>query len=329
VIRFALLRIGLGALVVWGVYTLTFFAVNVAPGSPFSDLLLETGQDPQQVAQLEARWGYDRPIAERYAVQLRSMFWSDADGLTFDLGYSISRQAPIATFLAAPITNTVLLASAALALDFALGILLGVISALRSGTRFDRALSVGTLFVYSMPAFWLALVLVYALGVSARLLPTGGMTSPGVTWHADFASFADFLRHLVLPALVLGVGGAAATARFQRAALIEVLAHDYVRAARARGLTESAIVWRHALQNALAPVLTLFGLALPFLVSGSVIVETVFSWPGMGRELVAAVTRRDDLLVTAITLVSSTLVVAGSIVADILHALVDPRVTLR
>jgi len=319
----------IGLLIVWGVYTMTFFTVNLAPGDPFSDLLLDPRTDPGDVERLREEWGYDRPAHERYLVQLRRMFWSESDGLTFDPGFSVSRRSPIGAFLLVPLRNTLLLAGAALIIDFLLGVGLGALCAARRGSPLDRRITSASLFVYSMPTFWVALVAVFLLGVSWRIFPTAGMNTPGQTWNADLAGFIDFLHHLALPALVLGVGGAAATARFQRAAMIDTLDQDFVRTARAKGLAERRVIIRHALPNSLAPTITLLGLSLPFLVSGSVVIESIFSWPGMGRELLEAVAGKDDLLVTAIVLISSVVGVIGSLVADILHAIVDPRVRLR
>jgi len=403
-------RLLFGLFIIWGVYTLTFFLVNLAPGDPF---LIDPGDPRFDRAAMERereRWGYDRPIHERYLVQLRGLFWSapevyryesrnfeievfgglngnlvrvlrrrdngpriaefvgshgqsrelavhtngdparhaippgryscdgalvwvrekplDRGGIGFYLGFSISRLEPITRFLATPILNTLLLTTAALLIDFVLGILIGVISARRAGSRLDRTLSFSTLVVYSLPGFWLALVLVFLLGVRWKLLPTAGVNTPGYDWTTSFAGFVDGVEHLILPAFVLGITGAAATARFQRSSMIEVLRSDFIRTAWAKGLSSDEVIWRHAFRNSLAPILTLVGLSLPFLVSGSVIIESIFSWPGMGRELVEAVRARDDLLVTAITLLAAVFVVLGNLLADLAYAFVDPRVRL-
>ena len=143
------------------------------------------------------------------------------------------------------------------------------------------------------------------------------------------SGFLDLLEHLILPAFVLGIAAAASTARYQRSALLEVMNQDYIRTARAKGLDERTVIWKHAMRNSLLPVITLIGLSLPFLVSGAVITETIFSWPGMGRTVIQAIHGRDVFVITGITLISTTLVVVGNLLADVLYALVDPRVRLK
>lgn len=309
---FVLRRLAVGLLILWGVYTLTFFAVNLAPGDPFAELEKDPRVEQRDIDRLRARWGYDRPVLERYLVHLRGV-------LALDLGTSVARKEPVLSYLVEPLVNSLILGAAALALNFALGLLVGVVSAVRRNTHLDRTLTLGALFVYSMPGFWLALMLIFLVSVKLRLLPVEGMHDVGES------GLLDLLEHLVLPAVVLGVGGAAATARYQRSALIEVLGQDFIRTARAKGLPEWQVVWKHAMRNALLASVTLLGLSLPFLVSGAVIVEQVFSWPGIGREVVAAVDSRDVFILTGITLITSAVVVAGNLLADVLYAVVDPR----
>jgi peptide/nickel transport system permease protein len=479
---YVLRRLLIGVLVVWGVYTLTFFAVNLAPGNPFANVENPRMQK-EDLDRLRAKWGYDRPVVERYFLHLRKMFWASPDvleyesggiavevfgtedgdgnavrarvqtppaaivlspydetrlaggetvrverkddgsygpvevrpgryrfgsgrlvvgdtpdelvtsgvtiraeggtvtarptlatapeevvferfgggtlvlprtgdgaygpvpaasdrytregtdvlvpaerleegGPTFDLGTSIAYNAKVSSHLAGPLKNTLILALAALVLDFVIGVVIGVISAVRQHSVLDHALTVGSLFVYSMPGFWLGLMLVLVFAVRLEVLPAEGMHDVGET------GFLDLLEHMVLPTFVLGIGAAASTARYQRSALIEVLGQDYVRTARAKGLEERTVIWKHAIRNALLPIITLLGLSLPFLVSGAVITEVIFSWPGMGREAVQAIASRDVFLLTGITLIATTMVVLGSLLADVLYAVVDPRVRL-
>lgn len=243
-------------------------------------------------------------------------------GLGFDLGTSIQTGEPVVQHLWLPLLNTLWLALAALLVQFLVGGLLGVYSAVKKGTWGDRALTLSSLFVYSMPVFWLAVMLQLIFPVSLGVLYVSGMHAEGRT------DLWDLLGHMALPVVVLGVGGAAATARYQRSSMLEVLGQDFVRTARAKGLPERTVIWRHALRNALLPTITLIGLSLPFLVSGSVIVEQIFSWPGMGREAITAITNRDVFIVSGITLIATAMVVLGSLVADLLYALADPRVRL-
>jgi peptide/nickel transport system permease protein len=219
--------------------------------------------------------------------------------------------------------NTLLLAGAALFLNFLIGIIVGVISAIRPNSKLDHTLTLGSLFVYSMPGFWLALMLVLLFAVKLDWLPAEGMHDPGEE------GLLDLLEHMILPAFVLGIASAASTARYQRSALIEVMSQDYIRTARAKGLSERQVIWKHAIRNSLLPVITLIGLSLPFLVSGAVITEKIFSWPGMGSAVIGAIHFRDVFVLTGITLISTTMVVVGNLLADVLYAFADPRVRLK
>jgi peptide/nickel transport system permease protein len=334
VLAYVVRRLLWGLLIVWGVYTLAFFAVDAAPGDPFSGIESQK-MKPEDFARLRARWGYtkaieervemapgrletrtryeDVPVWERYAKQLGNV-------LRGDLGESIVQKRPITHMLWEAIPNTLILSGTALLLQFVLGVALGIFAAVRQNTRLDHVLTYLSLIVYSMPGFWLALVLVLVFAVNLGWLPSSGMHDVGET------GLLDLLEHLALPAFVLGITSAAGVARFQRSAMLEVVRQDYIRTARAKGLSEGAVIGRHALRNALIPVITLLGLSLPFLVSGAVITETIFAWPGMGQQVLAAIPSRDIFVVTSFTLVASVMVVIGSIVADVLYAVVDPRV---
>jgi peptide/nickel transport system permease protein len=244
-------------------------------------------------------------------------------GPTFNLGVSVLNRVDVVEFLKVPLVNTLILATGALLVQFLIGVLLGVWSAVRRGTLLDGGVTLTSLFFYSMPGFWLAVMLQLLFSVKLGWLPVAGMHGEGET------GFLDLLEHLAMPVFVLGVGGAAAVARYQRSAMLEVLGQDYVRTARAKGMPERTVIWRHALRNALLPIITLLGLSLPFLVSGAVIIESIFSWPGIGREAITAIFGRDVFVVTGITLFATAMVVVGSLLADVLYAFVDPRVRLR
>jgi peptide/nickel transport system permease protein len=214
-----------------------------------------------------------------------------------------------------------------LVLNFTLGLWLGVRQAVRRGQREDRWLTTLSLTGYAMPSFWLGLVLAWLVGVEWRLLPAAGMQNPLLDADAGFfVRAADVLRHLVLPVLTLSIVSIAATMRYQRAAMLEVLRLPYVVTARAKGLAEREVTWRHAWRNALFPIMTLFGLWLPILVSGSVFVEAVFAWPGLGSLAAGAVGSRDYPLLMGASLLVAALVVAGGLITDVAYALLDPRV---
>ncbi|MGH7700359.1 MAG: ABC transporter permease [Gemmatimonadales bacterium] len=315
-------RLAASIAIVFAVVSLTFALLQLAPGMlvvPGSDRPM----DPEVRRALEERFGLDQPIHVRYLKYLANVGRGD-------LGESWLQRRPVARALADAIPNTLLLAGAALAIDFLLGVALGVFQARRRGQWGDVGVSQATLFLYSVPTFWLGLGVLLVFSEWLGWFPGGGMISPELGPSTPWlARAADVAWHLVLPGLTLGLVGAAGTARYQRAALLEALSQDFVRTARAKGASERRVVLRHALRNALLPTITLFGMALPFLLTGAVLTETVFSWPGMGRLAADAIFQRDYPLVTASVLASAVLVVLGSLLADVLYAAADPRIRVR
>ena len=315
-------RLAAALAIVFAVVTLCFVVIHLAPGTPFLP-----GQDrpidPAVVERLRARFGLDQPLPVQYARYLGAL----ARG---DLGESFSQRRPVADAIAGALPNTLLLTGSALAIDFLLGVAIGVVQAARARRRIDVALTNVSLFFYSLPTFWLGLLLLLVFGQWLHWFPVGGMTVPVLHDSMPLGlRLLDRLHHLALPALTLGLVGAAGTARYQRAALLEALGEDYARTARAKGLAEPRVLVDHALRNALLPIVTLLGLALPFLLTGAVVVETVFTWPGLGKLAADAIAGRDYPLVIATTLISSVLVVLGSLLADLLATAADPRVRLR
>lgn len=299
--------------------TTAFLLVQLAPGDPLGDLL-ENPRVPVEVRdRLRERWGLDRPIHEQYLLYLRNL----ARG---DLGWSFSQSRPVADAIADALPNTLLLMGVALIGAFALGVAAGVIRAGRRGSMADRVLGAGTLLFYSMPDFWLALMAMLVFAYWIPVFPTSGMTTAVMyDYLSPAGKLFDRLWHLVLPATTLVLLLAAIIARYQRAAFLDVATQDFVRTARAKGLQERAVLWRHVLRNALLPVITLLGLALPMLVGGAVFIEQVFAWPGIGRLAVGAIAARDHSLVVAIVIMGSVLVTLGSLLADLLYAIADPR----
>lgn len=314
-------RLAAAFAIVFTVVTFCFIAIHLAPGTPF---LPEEGRTINRAAidQLRREYGLDRPLPAQYARYIAAL----ARG---NLGVSFSQRRPVAAAIATALPNTLVLAGTALIIDFLLGIAIGAYQASRARRRSDAALTSATLFVYSLPIFWLGLVLLLVFGQWLHWLPVGGVTDPVLYDSLSlFGKLVDRLRHLALPALTLGIVGAGGTARFQRAALLEALSADYVRTARAKGLPERAVLIHHAWRDAVLPVIALLGLALPFLLTGAVLVETVFAWPGLGKLATDAIAARDYPLVLATTLLASVAVVLGSLVADLLTAIADPRVRL-
>jgi len=315
-------RVAASIAIVFVVVTLTFILMNLAPGKPLLGPE-ERIADPVRDSVLAEQFGLNGPLHVRYFNYLRQL----ARG---NLGESFGMRRPVADALAEAIPNTLLLAGAALLVDFLIGLGLGVYQALRVHRMPDVVLGNVTLFLYSVPTFWLGLILLLVLGEWLRWFPVGGMSDPILCpTVSSLPCVVDRVWHLTLPALTLGLVGAAGTARFQRAAMLEVAGQDYIRTARAKGASERRVALRHQLRNALLSFITLFGLAFPFLLTGAVLIETIFAWPGMGRLATDAILRRDFPVVNAAVLLASTMVVAGNLVADVLLAVADPRLRVR
>lgn len=318
-IRLFVVRVTQAVVIVFLVTTLTFVLIHLAPGNPFTALGETSRVSPEIVQRLEHRFGHDQPVTVQYVRYLSNI----ARG---DFGYSFAERRPVRDAFLERVPNTLLLAGAALVIMFALGIAVGAAQGAQPGSRTDDVLSLITITVYSMPIFWLGIMSLLFFGLVLHWLPVGGTHDPVIYDQLGIVGkLGDRLRHLLLPAITLGLIGAATTARYQRAAMLEVIRQDFVRTARAKGLAERAVLFKHALRNALLPTITLFGLAFPLLLSGAVLVESVFSWPGLGKLAVDAIRGRDYEVVTGAAIVTACLVVLGSVLADLLYRLVDPR----
>ena len=302
---------------VWLVVTLTFVVVQAAPGS-YADTIDNPRLSPETRAAIRAHYGADEPVFEQY------LRWLGAVA-TGDLGVSFMYKEPVTRVLARALPPTALLAGTGLAITLLLGLVLAVASAWRPYGWADRVITLLSLGLYGVPSFWLAGGLILVFSLLLGWLPPSHMHSVGASELGTLASLLDLLRHLALPAICLGLVGAAGTARYLRATLLDVHSSRFMLAARARGLPEWRLVWVHALRPALLPVITLFGLSLPVLVSGSVVVETIFSWPGMGQVAFNAARARDVPLILGATLVGAAAVIFGNLVSDTLYAAVDPR----
>ena len=312
------LRIGQALLTAVLALALLFFVMRLVPGDPLASLDDERMMTPEQVEALRARYGLDQPPARQFARFLQG-------ALRGDLGTSYQYGRPVGQLVRERLPATLLLGGTALLVTFTVGLWLGVVQARARGRATDHALTVASLAAHAMPAFWLGLMLVLLLGVKLRWLPVAGMSDPALIDAAAGARLVDWARHLVLPVITLALVSVAAAMRYQRTAMIEALAQPYVQAARARGLTERAVIWRHAWRNALFPVLTLFGLWLPIIVVGSVFVEQVFAWPGIGSLAAGAASARDYPLLMATSVLATFAVVLGGLVTDLAHMALDPR----
>jgi peptide/nickel transport system permease protein len=301
-----------------GASTLIFFLMHAAPGDPTS-IYIRPDIDPIVIEQMRKNLGLDQPVHVQYVRWLSSF----ARG---DFGFSFSQKRPIIDIIKDTLPNTLLLSSVALVIIFSVGVLVGTIQAVRQYSWVDNVATVGAFFFYSMPSFWFGLMLILLLSYKFQLLPASQMTSVNFEFLPAGEQWVDRLKHLLMPALALGIGSAASVARYMRSGMLEQIRQDYVRTARAKGLSERVVVFKHAMRNALIPIITLLGLTLPFLVGGAVLIETIFAWPGMGRLIVTAIFQRDYPVVLAIAFVSSIMVILGSLIADILYSVVDPRV---
>ncbi len=302
-----------------GLLTLTFFLIRLAPGDPVS-IYIQNVPDASYADRLRTSLGLDDPLPVQYVKWVAGV-------LQGELGYSYTMRSPVMAIILDLLPNTLLLTSIAFIINFGIGIVLGVLSAVKRDTLVEGVGSTLMLILYAMPEFWLALMMVLVFSEQLGLFPASGMNSPLATYTMSGGQFMlDTLWHMVLPVFVLGVASAASTARYMRSSILEVLSTEYIRTARAKGLPERLVVWKHALRNALIPIVTLLGLTLPFLFGGAVVVETVFAWPGMGKLTVDAMFARDYPLILGCTMVSGVMVILGNLVADVLYALVDPRI---
>ncbi|NLJ85265.1 MAG: ABC transporter permease [Firmicutes bacterium] len=298
-----------------GISFIVFALLNILPGDPVSIMLSSNPHitpDANTIAQLQAQYGLDKPLFTQYLIFLGNLFKGD-------MGTSMYTQQPVLTAIWERMPATAELAIAALIISVVIAIPVGVISAVRQYSWIDHLCLIGTLIGVSMPSFWLGLLLMLGFSLKLRWLPLSGMGyfSNGV---------GDVLRHLIMPAFTLGFGMAALLARLTRSSMLEVLGQDFVRTARAKGLSERAVIYRHALRNGLIPIFTVLGVQFGYLLGGSVIVETIFSWPGIGRLAVNSIMNRDLPMVQGTVLVFTLLFILVNLGVDILYAAIDPRI---
>jgi peptide/nickel transport system permease protein len=317
-------RIGGVLLLLWLVLTLTFALIRLAPGDA-ATFLVSPAASAADAARIRTELGLDRSIAVQYAR------WA-AGLLRGDLGESFSLHQPVRAALADALPVSVGLGTASLVLTFLIGVPLGLLQAVRRGRPIDRLLTVVTTFVYAAPSFWLALALVavFTYGAAAwglppsLRLPAFGLHAPGLELHG-WAAFADLVRHALLPVAILTAVGAAGIARFSRSSIADVITQDFVRTAQAKGASPARVHFRHVLANVLPMLVVLFALSLPGLVAGSIFVESVFAWPGMGHLMVNAIVARDYPLVMGAATVYAAIVIFANLLGDLALPIVDPR----
>lgn len=288
----------------WGVATLVFVVMRLLPGDPAALMLAEGGGSVEAIAELRAELGLDAPISLQYLQYLFRL-------VRGDLGTSLFTHRPVITIIVEQLPSTIELAIAAMFLAIGLGTVLGVVAALRHGTWLDTLATTISVTGVSVPIFWSALLLIWLLSLGLRLLPATGQGG---------------LAYLIMPALVLGFASSGAIARLVRASLLEVFDKDFINTARAKGLRERTILVRHALKNALIPVVTIIGLQFGFLMGGTVVIETIFSRPGIGRVLVNAILWKDFPVVQGVVLLAALVYTSVNLIIDIAYAYLDPRI---
>ncbi|MEX0907673.1 MAG: ABC transporter permease [Gemmatimonadota bacterium] len=307
-----------------GIATIIFIVLNLAPGDPTA-FYFNPNMPPEVIEQLRRNLGLDQPLYIQYFRWITSFFQGD-------FGQSFAQARPVADVVFEALPNTLILTGTALVLVFLIGIVIGVLQAVRQYSLFDSSSSIVSLFFYSMPSFWLALMLMLVFSLKAHqwgwpiALPPTGITSVDYEYMSAGGRIMDRIAHLVLPVSTLTLALAAGVARYTRGQMLEVVRQDYIRTARAKGLPERTVIMKHALRNSMLPVITLLGLYLPFLFSGAVFVEVIFAWPGMGRVIVDAIFQRDYPLVMATSFLFAVIVVLGNLIADVLYSVADPRI---
>jgi peptide/nickel transport system permease protein len=306
-----------------GITFVTFIIISLAPGNPvdlMQDGAVSASISAEAYQEMLRLYGLDKPIHVRYGIWLKRL-------VTLDFGNSFLDHRPVITKIGERLPATLLLNVISLVLALALSIPMGLHAAVRQRSRFDRFGGTALYMLYSLPEFWVALMLIMVFGVNLDWLPFIGMESLNAADLGFFARLWDRVLHLVLPTGCLTYGSLAFLSRFVRGSTLEVIHEDYVRTARAKGLDEGHIVYRHVFKNTLIPVVTLLGILLPALISGSVILETIFSWPGIGALFFEAVLSRDYPTIMGLSFITSVMVLLSTLVADLVYSRVDPRVT--
>jgi peptide/nickel transport system permease protein len=320
-LRFVVRRLLQAIPVVLGVVVLNFLLLQLAPGDAATVLAGEAGGAPAEYVQaLRQRFGLDKPLLVQLALYVKNI-------LALDLGYSFRNQSPVLPLILARLSATLLLMGTTLVLSLGFGVLLGLLAAVWVRSWKDHLISVAAIIAYAMPLFWIGLMLILLFAIKLDWLPTSGMEDPAAFYEGS-ERIVDIARHLILPATTLSLFYMALYARLMRATMLEQRGLDYVTTARAKGLSERQITLRHVLRNALMPVVTVAGVQVGGLLGGSVVVESVFAWPGLGQLAFQALFARDLNLLLGIFFISSCLVVAVNILVDIIYVILDPRVRL-
>ncbi|MFH1541029.1 MAG: ABC transporter permease [Elusimicrobiota bacterium] len=309
--------------VLLGITIITFLVMHLSPGKP-TDVLTDMNQKMTAEAKqrLIAIYGLDKPFYIQYGMWLKRL-------AKLDFGKSFKDDRPVIKKITERLPATLLLNFLSIIFIFAIAIPIGVFSAVKKDTVFDKITTITVFLGFSVPTFWIAILLMIFFGLHLGWLPISGFRSINFDELTFLRKFIDIAKHLVLPVFVSAFTGLAGLSRYTKSAMLEVLNQDYIRTARAKGLSESTVIFKHALRNALIPVVTIIGLTIPDLIGGSFIFETIFAWPGMGRLGYEAIMARDYPVIMAVGTVVAILTLLGNLIADISYAYVDPRIRYR
>lgn len=321
-LRYVAIRLLQGIAIILAIVVLNFFLLRAAPGDPALAMAGEAGAaDAEYIEQLRSDWGLDRPIFEQLAIYVGGV-------VSLDMGHSYRYGAPVLDVLLERLPSTLLLTVAAFFLALGLGVLLGTVAALKVGSWIDTIVTVVALAFYATPIFWFALMSILLFAVVVNWLPPVGYETIGAE-YTGFRHVLDVAHHLILPTLTLGLFYMAIYARLARASILEIMRMEFVTTARAKGLRESRVVAAHILRNAVLPVISMAGFQAGHLVGGTVIIETIFAWPGIGRLAFEAVLGRDYTLLLGVFLITSAMVVLFNLITDLIYSLVDPRIEVQ
>ncbi len=319
-LRYILIRLINSIPLLLGITLITFVVIRLAPGNPtFYEGVFNPRVKPEAVKKLEKLYGLDKPLYQQYLLWLKRI-------AKLDFGNSFVDGKPVIEKIKERLPITLIINLLSLAIILVVAIPIGIVSALKRDSLLDKSLTVFVFIGFSMPGYWLALLLMILFGIKLRILPISGLESLNAAQLKGWALWWDRAKHLILPVFISAFGGLAGFSRYMRQSMLEVLQQDYIVTAKAKGLPERVVVRRHALRNALMPIVTLLGLSIPGLIGGSVIFETIFAIPGMGQLFYEAAMARDYPTIMGILTIGAVLTLLGNLMADITYAFIDPRI---
>jgi len=306
-----------------GITIITFIIIHLTPGEFTKiNMQMDTRTSPDSLAKLRHLYGLDKPVYVQYFDWLKRF-------VKLDFGESFIDNRPVMDKILERLPVTILLNVASLFFIFFLGIIIGITSAVKRNSLYDKTMTIFTFICYSIPAFWLALILMFFLGVNLELLPISGIKSIGFEQMNPVEKIFDVISHIILPVFVTSIGGLAYISRYVKSSMVETLSQQYIKAAYAKGLPGNRIIYRSALKNSILPVITLLGLSLPGLIGGSFIFETIFALPGMGRLAYEAAMSFDYPVIMGVVTIAAFLTILGNLIADVMYAVVDPRIRYK